>query len=623
MPGSILSRIAAVFGWFTALMVLFKIIFIAVYASAIGITGLSDVLQVLAHGFPMDLSVAGYFTLVPVLLTVARIWGAPRVAGIAGKAYAWISSTVLATVFAADLVLYGYWGFRLDMTPVFYLTTSPASAMASARWWEIALGLVGIVSLISMLARGYIKWILPLGVKHFPAATLRQRSRATALALTLGALLIIPIRGGLTVSTMNPGRVYFSRRPGLNHAALNPLFNLLYSASHQQDFSSQYGFMAPDAVDPALRSLYAASATVSPVFPPQSAFSPDSVLTTPRPDVCILILESFSAHLLPVQGGEPVALCLDSIARAGVLFDNFYASSFRTDRALPAILGGMPAIPSASLMKFTDKTERLPAIASRMRDAGYSTRYFYGGDANFTNMNSYLVSSGFSEIVSDRDFPLLERTGKWGAHDHVLLSRATADIDGRSGKTPVLRVIQTSSSHEPFEVPYSNPAFAGSPQKNAFAYTDSCVGAFMRALRQSAAWERTLVVIVPDHLGAWPTGLDDPAARHHVPLILTGGAMRHAPARISTYGSQNDIAATLLALLRLPHADFPFSHNLLDPAAPHFAFFSEPGLAATVTPQGTAVIDAATGNRLAEPAGTSSDWPRAYLRRLAEYVDSL
>ena len=48
-------------------------------------------------------------------------------------------------------------------------------------------------------------------------------------------------------------------------------------------------------------------------------------------------MKVFSAHLMESLGGENIAVNLDSLAKEGVLFSNFYANSFRTDRALPAI----------------------------------------------------------------------------------------------------------------------------------------------------------------------------------------------------------------------------------------------------------------------------------------------
>ena len=87
-----------------------------------------------------------------------------------------------------------------------------------------------------------------------------------------------------------------------------------------------------------------------------------------RPDVVLVILESFSSHLLPSLGGDSVAVGLDSLGREGVMFTNVYASSFRTDRGVPAILSAFPGPPTVSVMKYVDKIERLPSFPRVMRD---------------------------------------------------------------------------------------------------------------------------------------------------------------------------------------------------------------------------------------------------------------
>ena len=443
-------------------------------------------------------------------------------------------------------------------------------------------------------------------------------------------LLVLPIRGSLTVSTMNPSRAYFSQRRQLNHAATNPAFNLLYSATHQADFSERYRFFSPGQA----RRLFE-QAMVAPLDADTVSDGGPVRLRHPRPDVYIIVLESFSAHLMPSMGGEPVALGLDSIARQGVLFTRFYASSFRTDRALPAIFSGLPAQPSTSILKYVDKIERLPSIPRLMKDqAGYQTAYYYGGDTNFTNMQAYLMSMGIDRVVSDHDFALGERASKWGAPDHLLFQKALADIVGRqpgSTSTPWLTMIQTSSSHEPFEVPYDNPRFAGNPQANAFAYTDSCLMAFVDGLKAAGKWDNALLLITPDHYGCWPQGLDTMPARHHIPLVLAGGALETtAPGRIATVGTQADIAATLAGLLGLDATQFRFSRDLLAAGGvASAAVFSEPGAVALVAPDGYVEIDpdanaVTTAGALApDRAGHYADIARAWLQTLYEYIDSL
>ena len=62
----------------------------------------------------------------------------------------------------------------------------------------------------------------------------------TLLYILLGGLMFLGIRGGVTVSSMNTGKAYFSERQELNHAAVNPMFSLMESLLHESNFASQY-----------------------------------------------------------------------------------------------------------------------------------------------------------------------------------------------------------------------------------------------------------------------------------------------------------------------------------------------------------------------------------------------
>ena len=87
------------------------------------------------------------------------------------------------------------------------------------------------------------------------------------------------------------------------------------------------------------------------------------LLNTQRPNIIFIILESFSTHLMETFGGQPnVAVNMDKFAKEGILFSNFYGSSFRTDRGLASIISGYPGQPSTSIMKYPEKTDKLPSI---------------------------------------------------------------------------------------------------------------------------------------------------------------------------------------------------------------------------------------------------------------------
>lgn len=565
-------RFLLTYALFVAIFVLQRPIFIAYYHDLYAGIGFIDVLSVVWHGLPLDCSLAGYLAAIPGLLSIVSVWTAAHSLRIARIIYFAIAALIMSATFIVDLALYGFWGFRLDATPVFYFFTSPADAMASVGAGFIMLGIFFTILYAAVI------WFLLTLVERVPLRMPRKRIKTTATMTLLTAALFIPIRGSFTTSTMNLSVAYFSANQRLNHAAINPLFSFMYSALHQTDFDKQYRYMPPEKADRLFAELIerpAANDTVPQLF------------TTERPNVIMIILESFSVHLMPSFGGENIAPNLDRFGKEGILFTNFYSNSFRTDRALTSIISGYPAQPSTSIMKFTEKIERLPSLSKTMKNAGYDIAYYYGGDANFTNMRAYLVSAGFERIVCDKDFPLSERTGKWGAHDHLVFEKLLADLRTEKTNRPILRILQTSSSHEPFDVPFHK---FNDKAANAFAYTDQCLGSFVEELRRSPMWKNTVVVLVPDHQGCYPPNLDNPVERHHIPLVIIGGAVKK-PLRIDTYASQIDIAATLLCQLGLPHDDFTFSKNILNPASPHFGYFTEPSLFGMITDKNALVFN--------------------------------
>ncbi|MDE6285537.1 MAG: LTA synthase family protein [Muribaculaceae bacterium] len=597
------ARFLAAYAALLLVMVVLRPPFILAYAPA-GAASWSAVW----HGLPMDACMAAYLCIIPGLLCIAgAIGGYGHRLRVIGTVYYAVCALLIAAVASLDFMLYGHWGFRIDSTPFFYLTSSPSAAVSAATTGEIA----GGVAAWFLLSAGIFAVLMFCGVRFSlrPSACHAEgRALRVATAVLLTAALFIPIRGGFTVSTMNPSRAYYSNDMRLNHAAVNPVFSLLYSLMHRDDYGNSFQFLD--------------SGEASRVFAEMNAAKHDSTtcrwFNTAKPDVYLIIFESASSHLMPSLGGDSIAMRLDSLGREGLLFTGMYASSFRTDRALPAILSGLPAQRDGSLMKHVAKAERLPSIAGAMGNAGYECNYYYGGDANFTNMLAYLRSSGFGKIVSDKDFTISERATKWGAPDHIVFDKALADAR-KAGSVPRFCVIQTSSSHEPFDVEYANPKFPEGPVK-AFAYADSCVGAFVDSLRALPSWSNSVVVIVPDHYGCHPPRPETVEDRHKVPCVITGGALARGGQRVNTVCSQTDIAATLLAQLGIDHSEFRFSRDLCHTdSAAAFAFYSEPDEAALTTPAGTTAMDVATG----KVSGHEALRLKAYIQELYKYLGDL
>lgn len=610
---------------FTLLFVTQKPLFMGYYRSLYADTTASEWWDVMVHGLPLDLSLAGYLTALPALFYLCSAWGLPRWLKRIWRGYFLVVSLLLAIIVVTDLGLYAYWGFRLDATPLFYFFSSPKDAVASVTPWTVMAGVLAMVCYAALLYTLFHLLLVgkrPMSQLHLPY----RRVGVSTVMLVCTALLFIPIRGGFTVSTMNVGKVYFSTSQILNHAAINPAFSLMESLAKQHDFASQYRFMPDEeATTLCCRLLDQAVCPSHTDTLPTTGDSLPNLLRTTRPDICLIIMESFSSHLMATLGGETdVAVRLDTLSNEGVLFSHFYANSFRTDRGLVAILSGYPAQPTTSLMKYPRKTQSLPSLAGTLKEAGYQTHYYYGGDADFTNMRSYLRSSGFETIVSDQDFPLSERLSKWGVHDHLVFRRLMNDLSHtpEGEHSPQFCVLQTSSSHEPFEVPYQRLT---NKRLNAFAYTDSCIGDFVHAYKQLPRWRNTLLILVPDHLGGYPQGIDNlTEARYKIPMLWIGGAIQaQTPYCIDTYGSQHDLAATLLARLGIAHDTFTFSKDMLNPNSPHFAFFTVPDAMGMATPDNCVIFDCQSEQSVVDNGpfpGHNLPYAKAYLQKLYDDI---
>ena len=602
--------LVGVYVWFFILFVVQKPLFMLYHWNLYGDEPLSQWLAVIWHGRGLDASMAAYITALPALLTAVTVylrgaWWKPVF-----RAYFVLIAAVVSAITLSDAVLYSFWGFRIDATPLFYLA-SPADAVASIPVWQTVVILLLIVAYAALLVWPLWRWSGRVAQWEKP----RRPHLSFAVLLLLTASLFIPIRGGFTVSTMNVGKAYFSERMELNHAAINPVFSLMSSLSKSEDFSTQYRFFEPAEADALFAPLRGGGPSV---FPADSA-----QWVEPGANVVLVVLESFSGAAMESLGGlSGVMPNLEQIASEGILFTHCYANSFRTDRGLTSILSGYPAQPTASIMKYPAKSQSLPAISKSLRNEGYDTQFIYGGDADFTNMRSYFISMGMNRIVCDSDFPLSQRLSKWGVPDHVTFDELYRLIAEQPADKPFMKMFLTLSSHEPFDVPMHR---LEDKYLNSVAYTDSCLGAFVSRLKQLPVWKNTLLVFVADHAFRYPYNVQNhDIDYHHIPLVWAGGAVR-SPRVVDDYMSQIDLAATLLAQLHIPYDDFTFSKNLADPTRERFAYYTFPDGFGYVDRDGAAVYDCAAQSVLVEQNDSNAlrlKRGKAYLQKLYDDLAS-
>ena len=519
--------------------------------------GFADYMQVMVHGASLDAATAGYLTAFPFLLVLISIWFRKFPLKKILYGYYILATALISIIFVVDMALYTFWGFKLDAS-VFLYIDSPKEALASVSVGFILLRVLAILLLIALNS-----WVL-LKITPSVLNATRKRIAGTAGMLLLGGVLFIIIRGGVTESTSNIGQVYFSNEPFLNHSAVNPDFSLLSSMGKSQDFASEFNFFDEEKRAALFDGLY----------PTTDGDSIIQVLNTKRPNILIILMEGFGGAFVEPLGGLPdVTPHFNRLSKEGVFFTNCYANSFRTDRGTVCTFSGYLGLPTASVMKIPAKSRTLPAIAEGLSKAGYKTDFLYGGDINFTNMKSYLLSTGYQRLTANTDFSLAEQTSNaWGVNDDITFEYLYNQLRNRKEEGPWHTAFLTLSSHEPFEVPYHR---LEDKIPNAFAYTDECLGKFIDRLKQTPAWKDLLVICLPDHGFYYPREGSNAMPRfYHIPLLWLGGAVKQ-PMQVDKIMNQTDLAATLLGQLGLEHTAFTFSRNVLGSDYKYpFAFYS-------------------------------------------------
>lgn len=529
------------------------------------------------HGIKLDISATAYILVIPMLVLLPSVW-------IRGdwfrhfiRIYTWIILFLSSVIIAGDAKLYSYWGFRLDYTVLLYLKT-PQEAAASVNTITIIVFCLTVVIMTLLFGFLYNRLIDRMFSK---SDVIRYRLLVTLLFMLLFGSLIIPIRGGFGVAPINAGTVYFDENMFVNHSAINVVWNAGSTYFNRKPSGNPYNF----------GDLSKAVAVTDSLTVKRGV--PEKVLNTSRPNILLIILESFGNSMVGPLGGDSLTTpYLNKLIKEGLIFSNFYASGNRTDKALPAILNGYPAQPAASIIKEPRKTQTLTSMVKIVNGLNFNSSFWYGGDINFANFNSFVIGSGFRQIITMENFDASDYNSKWGVHDHVLF-KALRDSMERV-KEPFFRVVLTLSSHEPFEVPM-DPVFKGNDEltkfRNSVYYTDKTVGSFIEWAKTTHWWENTLVILVADHCRRNSTkDLVYSQEIFKIPMLWLGGALKASGKRIEKLGTQVDIPVTLLNQLGL-QGEFPFAKDLLSDRSNSFAFYTFNEGFAFLTDSSTVIYD--------------------------------
>ncbi len=335
---------------------------------------------------------------------------------------------------------------------------------------------------------------------------------------------------------------------------------------------------------------------------PVQAMTPTPHVERP-PHVVLVVMESFATHLLQYQSPNFDLLGpAQPFFEQGALFERFLPTDNISIGSILGIILDLPYRPGTKHLSQSEQRHKSFATSSAklFADQGYDTAFFYGGPANWRNLDQFLPLQGFQEEVGMEE--ILEQyhldpqtdAGPWGLWDEHLF-RAIADRLEHAEK-PLFLVAFTTTNHPPHHLPasWSLPALrppdrllartgpldeTQKAQLETYRYAAHQLGNWLQELQQTGLIQHCVIGVTGDHTA----GIGIPFAHQEilleraVPFLLwMPEAIRHQfQPNVLLPGSHKDIVPTLFHAAGLgPNRYRGLGSSLLDKNATHIGFNS-------------------------------------------------
>jgi len=394
----------------------------------------------------------------------------------------------------------------------------------------------------------------------------------------VAAIMLLGARGRIEEKApITWGEAYFSEYSFANLLALNPVFTFardaLYDAGNREQVAAAMAKIArPDATEITRRmlGLPVDDTLIDRRISRQVTFDEEN---PNPPNVILIIMESFGSRGIGcLHPSFPYDLTprFDSLAQEGQLFTNIYSAGIHTYAGLMATLYGYPALSGGSVMKLFTSENSFWGLPSILRDHGYQTLFFCTHDPQFDNMQGFLMSNGMMRVYSLFDYAADEKLSTLGVPDHVMFDHAVEFIKENHAGDRFFATLLTASNHGPWkipDVPFERvpPGDRLADPLNAFKYSDWALGHFIREIQNDPAFAHTLIIITADNGTLVSPVHDLDLSQYEIPILILDTDRRITPGqRADRLGSQVDVLATVMGLLRLSYDDQSFGLNLLD-----------------------------------------------------------
>ena len=287
------------------------------------------------YSLKLDLATTAYIMVIPFLLLLIQTVWSPKWFNYINKVYTAILVFAYSLSAAGEMGIYSEWKTKLTYKVIKYLS-HPGEIYNSA---ETGTFIFLVILLVFLFLAGFLSYL-----KIFYLDIIREKRNwlfSFLFLVIMPPLLVITMRGGVQAIAITPSQSYYSRHNILNLTSVNNFFNLYLSIfENLPNFRKDpYVFFDQKKAKRIVAEIYH--------VPKDTTLS---ILKTKKPNIVILILESWSADLIHDLGGEPgITPEFRELEKNGILFDHIYASGSRSEQGMASIFSGFPAHPVTAI----------------------------------------------------------------------------------------------------------------------------------------------------------------------------------------------------------------------------------------------------------------------------------
>jgi phosphoglycerol transferase MdoB-like AlkP superfamily enzyme len=561
--GQIKTAVFFILKLFAFWMVLFtieRIFFLAFYHAELKGIPVSHILLSLMYGLTLDISAASYLIFIPlVLVSVGMLFKKTNVFFVMVDWLNYLFIIFCLLIYFIGIGLYANWGQKINSKALsFLIYPKEIAGMIMDVYNILYFGIFMVFAVVIIFA--YKRFF-----KNQKKASLSIVG-SIIFFIFFSAGCLLGVRGGFQQLPIDKSWCYYSKHSTLNFASLNDFWNFFDIIVHPQIKTNPYIYTDKVLAEKTISELY------------NTADSTEYIVKNDRPNIVLIIMESMSADAIACFGGEPgIAPKFDTLAKESLLFSNFYATGFRTDQGMGALVSSFPAQPVSAIISNFGKFDHLPSFIRILDDKGYNTSYYFGGDLLFANTKTYLQVAGVDRMAGKEEVPHTRETD-WGAYDEDVYKYQLSDIG--KYKQPFFSMIMTLTNHEYFTADVEKINHGSSENDlyhNTAHYADKCLYDYIQQAKKQNWYNNTLFIITGDHAHKHPLERSyNVPDRHHIPLLICGGALKdeYRGKVITKTASHLDMAATILGQLKIKNTEFKWSKNFLNKYSKGFAFYT-------------------------------------------------